>query len=127
MGKLHENAQECCPPARDDLGGPLEGEEAESELAGMAGALGHPVRVAILRILIDRQECICGELVDQLPVAQSTVSQHLKKLKEADWIRGTVDGPRTCYCIEPAALERFRRLFDSILAIESDHLEEVPA
>ncbi len=86
----------------------------------MAQALGHPVRVAILRILIDKNECICGELVDELPVAQSTVSQHLKKLKEANWIRGSVDGPRTCYCIEPAALNRFRQLVDSILQLDSD-------
>ena len=119
MQESDEKNQECCPPARDELGGPVDGGEAESELAGMAQALGHPVRVAILRILVDREECICGELVDQLPVAQSTVSQHLKKLKEADWIRGSVDGPRTCYCIEPAALQRFRRLFDSILRIDA--------
>ena len=122
MQQSNDNNQKCCPPARDDLGGPLHGEEAESELAGMAQALGHPVRVAILRILIDREECICGELVDQLPVAQSTVSQHLKKLKDADWIRGSVDGPRTCYCIEPAALKRFRRLFGSILRLEAEEV-----
>ena len=108
--------KDCCPPAKDEFGGPTSGEEAESELAGMAQALGHPIRVAILRILIERQECICGELVDELPVAQSTVSQHLKKLKQARLIRGTVDGPRVCYCIEPSAMKRFRTLFDTILS-----------
>lgn len=122
MQDSNEDDQECCPPARDEFGGPVEGEEAESELAGLAQALGHPVRVAILRILIDREECICGELVDELPVAQSTVSQHLKSLKDAGWIRGTVDGPRTCYCIEPAAMQRFRRLFDSILEVDADEV-----
>lgn len=127
MSDSNESNQDCCPPARDEFGGRLEGEEAESELAGMAQALGHPVRVAILRILVGREECICGELVEELPVAQSTVSQHLKKLKDANWIRGSVDGPRTCYCIEPAALERFRRLFDAILAVDSDQLEEMSA
>lgn len=127
MPDSNESNRDCCPPALGEIGGRLEGEQAESELAGMAQALGHPVRVAILRILVGREECICGELVEELPVAQSTVSQHLKKLKEANWIRGSVDGPRTCYCIEPAALDRFRRLFDSILAIESDELEEVTA
>ncbi len=105
----------CCPPSEESFGGALEGGEAESELAGMAQALGHPIRVAILRILIERQECICGELVEELPVAQSTVSQHLKRLKEARLIRGTVDGPRVCYCIEPAALKRFQALFEAIL------------
>ena len=69
MQDSNDTNQECCPPASEELGGAVEGEEAESELADMAQALGHPVRVAILRILIDREECICGELVDQLPVA----------------------------------------------------------
>ncbi len=111
-----QSDDKCCPPADTEFGGPVEGEEAESELAGMAQALGHPIRVVILRILIERQECICGELVEELPVAQSTVSQHLKKLKEARLIRGSVDGPRMCYCIEPAAMRRFETLFDAILS-----------
>jgi ArsR family transcriptional regulator len=119
---MQDSQQKDCPPARDVLTGPVDGQQAQSELAGMAQALGHPVRVAILRILIDREECICGELVDQLPVAQSTVSQHLKKLKEANWIRGSVDGPRTCYCLEPAALERFRELFDHIIHLDADEV-----
>ena len=106
--------EECCPPGREEFVGPMQGEEAEEELASFARALGHPIRVAVLRILMERQECICGELVEELPVAQSTVSQHLKKLKEARLIRGTVDGPRVCYCIEPRALDRFRGLFDAI-------------
>ena len=106
---------DCCPPSDENFSGPTQGEAAQEEFADFAQALGHPTRVAILKILIERQECICGELVDELPVAQSTVSQHLKKLKEARLIRGTVDGPRMCYCIEPAALRRFRTLFESIL------------
>ncbi len=110
--------EECCPPAKEEFVGPLHGEEAETELASFARALGHPIRVAILRILMKRQECICGELVEELPVAQSTVSQHLKKLKEARLIRGTVDGPRVCYCIEPQALDRFRKLFDATFTTE---------
>ncbi len=110
-----ETSNDCCPPAEEEFDGPIQGEEAEAELATFARALGHPVRVAILRILIERRECICGELVEELPVAQSTVSQHLKKLNEARLIRGSVDGPRVCYCIEPAAIERFGTLFDGIL------------
>lgn len=107
--------QECCPTSEAEISGPLQGAEAESEFAAMAQALGHPIRVAILRILIERQECICGELVEEFPVAQSTVSQHLKKLKAARLIRGTVDGPRVCYCVEPAGLKRFQALFGAIL------------
>jgi ArsR family transcriptional regulator len=66
--------------------------------------------VVILRILAQRESCVCGELVEALPLAQSTVSQHLKVLKEAGLIRGEVDGPRVCYCIEPRALRRLKVL-----------------
>lgn len=101
----------CCPPASAtaDLR-PVEGREADEELATLAKALGHPVRVQILRLLIQKTSCICGDIVGELPLAQSTVSQHLKVLKEAGLIRGEVDGPRVCYCIEPRTLRRFRAL-----------------
>ncbi|MBX9789498.1 MAG: metalloregulator ArsR/SmtB family transcription factor [Pirellulales bacterium] len=84
--------------------------KAEDRLAELAKALGHPLRVRILRILAKRQTCICGELVDELPVAQSTVSQHLKMLKEAGLIQGEIDGPRICYCIAPKALAELKEL-----------------
>jgi ArsR family transcriptional regulator len=87
---------------------------ADLELARLARALGHPVRVAILRTLLRRGECVCGTLVDQLPLAQSTVSQHLKVLREAGLVVGEVDGPRVCYCASPAALEKARRLLDAL-------------
>ncbi|MBU0508936.1 arsenite methyltransferase [bacterium] len=83
------------------------------ELARLARALGHPHRMAILRFLHERKTCVCGEIVEVLPVAQSTVSQHLKVLKEAGWIRGEVEGPRVCYCINLNALKRFRSLVDT--------------
>ena len=89
---------------------PVEGAEADEELASLAKAVGHPLRVQILRILAARTSCVCGDLVDELPVAQSTVSQHLKVLKEAGLIRGEVDGPRVCYCLEPRGLRRFKAL-----------------
>lgn len=76
----------------------------------LAKALAHPARVKIVRILIRENACICGDLVTELPLAQSTVSQHLKVLKEAGLVRGDVDGPRVCYCIEPSALRRLRML-----------------
>jgi ArsR family transcriptional regulator, arsenate/arsenite/antimonite-responsive transcriptional repressor len=101
----------CCPPANvePDLR-PAEGKQADEELAAMAKAIGHPARVQILRILSRRTSCVCGDIVDELPLAQSTVSQHLKVLKESGLIRGDVDGPRVCYCIEPRALRRFKVL-----------------
>ena len=79
----------------------------EQELAAFAKALSHPARIAILKVLAQKNECICGDIVEVLPLAQSTVSQHLKELKNAGWIEGTVDGPRSCYCINWKALEKF--------------------
>jgi len=104
-------AEACCPPPREepDLR-PVEGDEADEELASLAKALAHPARVKIVRILLRKNACICGDIVEELPLAQSTVSQHLKVLKEAGLIRGDVDGPRVCYCIEPRALRRLRSL-----------------
>jgi len=93
---------------------PVEGEEADEELALLAKAVGHPARVQILRLLVRREACICGDIVDELPLAQSTVSQHLKVLKEAGLIRGEIDGPRTCYCIEPRTLRRLKSLVGSL-------------
>lgn len=79
-------------------------------------ALAHPQRLAILEILASRGTCICGELVGELPIAQATVSQHLKILKEAGFVRGTVDGPRSCYCLDPAIIASFRTETDEWLA-----------
>ena len=84
--------------------------ESDDELASLAKALAHPVRVQIVRILARTEGCLCGDLVEQLPLAQSTVSQHLKVLKEAGLVRGTIDGPRVCYCIDPDGLRRLRTL-----------------
>lgn len=75
-------------------------EPIDQKFAAFAKVLGHPARIAILRILANRGTCICGEIVEDLPLAQSTVSQHLKELKMAGVIRGEVDGPKTCYCID---------------------------
>jgi ArsR family transcriptional regulator, arsenate/arsenite/antimonite-responsive transcriptional repressor len=104
-----------CGPSNDgpDLRA-VEGPEADQELAEFAKALGHPARVQILRILVRKNACICGEIVEELPLAQSTVSQHLKVLKESGLIRGDVDGPRVCYCVEPRALRRLKALIGSL-------------
>ncbi len=85
--------------------------QKEQDLAEFAKALAHPARIAILKVLAQRNECICGEIVDVLPLAQSTVSQHLKELKNAGLITGTVDGPRSCYCINWKAFEKFMSEF----------------
>jgi ArsR family transcriptional regulator len=108
---MNERPPDCCPTpsAEPDLR-PVEGKEANEELAAFAKAVGHPARVQILRILAHRTTCVCGDIVDELPLAQSTVSQHLKILKEVGLIRGEVDGPRTCYCIEPRAVRRLKVL-----------------
>ena len=85
--------------------------QKEQDLAEFAKALAHPARIAILKVLAQHNECICGEIVDVLPLAQSTVSQHLKELKNAGLITGTVDGPRSCYCINWKAFEKFMSEF----------------
>jgi ArsR family transcriptional regulator len=104
-----------CPPAeeRPDLR-PVEGDDADEELAALCRALGNPARVRIVRLLLRRSACVCGAIVDELPLAQSTVSQHLKVLKDAGLVRGDVDGPRVCYCIEPRALRRLRALLGGL-------------
>jgi ArsR family transcriptional regulator, arsenate/arsenite/antimonite-responsive transcriptional repressor len=79
-------------------------------LASLAWALAHPARVQLLRLLLARGGCVCGDLVGAMDLAQSTVSQHLKILREAGLIRGEVDGPRVCYCANPAKLQELKRL-----------------
>jgi ArsR family transcriptional regulator len=82
--------------------------DALASLAEQAKALAHPARLDILRVLASRTTCVCGEIVDELPLAQATVSRHLKVLKEAGLIQGEVDGPRVCYCLDRAALAALR-------------------
>lgn len=96
----------CCEP--DD--GRLLPSEAATELASLAWALAHPARAQIVHLLVSRQACVCGEIVDRLPLAQSTVSQHLKILKEAGLVQGEVDGPKVCYCINKAKLKQLKKL-----------------
>lgn len=83
-------------------------EDRLREIAEQAKALAHPARLAILSALAAESTCICGEIVDKVPLAQSTVSQHLKELKRVGLIRGEVDGPRSCYCLDRPALKRFQ-------------------
>ncbi len=104
----------CCAPLDGKVVREVECRDSDVELAVLAKALGHPARVRILRFVIAQESCICGDIVEHLPLAQSTVSQHLKMLKQAGLIRGTIDGPRVCYCVEPKALQRFRQLVSGL-------------
>ena len=89
----------------------------ENKLARYAKALAHPARVAILKLLASKQTCVCGDIVEELPLSQSTVSQHLKELKEAGLIKGDIEGARVCYCIDAkewkAAQTALNQIFDS--------------
>ena len=113
--KQSKDANCCDTEAQEHDLRPIEGKKADEELALMTKALGHPARVQILRLLARRQSCICGEIVDQIEdLAQSTVSQHLKILKEAGLIKGEIEGTAVCYCIEPRGLRRLKVLVAGI-------------
>lgn len=86
-------------------------DEKHKRIAELAKALGHPARIAILELLAERATCICGDITDELPLAQSTISQHLKALKKSGIIKGEVDGVRTCYCLDEDIVEEFNELF----------------
>ena len=86
----------------------------DNKLAGYAKALAHPARIAILQLLIKKQSCICGDLVDELPLSQSTVSQHLKELKEAGLIKGDIDGAKMCYCIDEKEWENAKSYLNNL-------------
>jgi DNA-binding transcriptional ArsR family regulator len=93
----------------------------DNRIARYAKALAHPARIAILQLLIKKQACVCGDIVDELPLSQSTVSQHLKELKEAGLIKGDIDGARVCYCIDEKEWENAKNhlaLFFTSLVIK---------
>ncbi len=97
----------------------------ENDVSEFAKALAHPARLAILIALAEKRECICGDLVLDLPLAQSTVSQHLKALKEIGLVKGTVDGPRSRYCIDWKVFEEYRRKLaswsDKMIQLRTDN------
>lgn len=93
--------------------------EKQNQIAVLTKALGHPARVAIIEYLMSVDACICGDIVNILPLAQPTVSQHLKELKNAGLIKGNIEGNAICYCIDEAALETLQRYF----AVISTNLE----
>ena len=84
--------------------------EELQQTAEMLKAMGHPARLAILELLAQRSTCVCGDITDELPLAQSTISQHLKALKTAGLIQGTIDGVRTCYCLSENGIQLLKQL-----------------
>lgn len=90
--------------------------EQQNRIADLAKAFAHPARVAILQLLIGRKACVCGDLVDELELAQATVSQHLKELKRVGIIQGEINPPRVCYCINPQVWEEAKQIFGSLFA-----------
>jgi DNA-binding transcriptional ArsR family regulator len=89
-------------------------EQEDVFLANLAKALSHPVRIKILKILNDKNVCMCGEIVELLPLAQSTVSQHLKELKKAGLIKGEISGPKICYCLDENIIVKTREMFSNL-------------
>jgi DNA-binding transcriptional ArsR family regulator len=83
----------------------------QNELASMAKAIAHPARIAILQYLVKKNACVCGDIVDELGLAQATTSQHLKELKNAGIIQGNIEGVSVCYCIEPKVWKQYKELF----------------
>jgi ArsR family transcriptional regulator len=92
----------------------IEQTDSDAKTVALLRAIAHPARFRIVKLLAARRACVCGDIVDELPLAQSTVSEHLKVLKDAGIVRGTIEGPNTCYCLEPSALEWLRGEFGAL-------------
>ncbi|EMI15259.1 ArsR family transcriptional regulator [Rhodopirellula maiorica SM1] len=106
MGRTKPESQPCCTTSEKLA---LPDVVWAEDLAKLTWALAHPARVRIVRLLLNRTSCMCGEIVEEMPLAQSTVSQHLKILKETGLVQGEIDGPRVCYCINPVALAKLKK------------------
>ena len=92
----------------------------QNDLAILTKALGHPARIAILQFLAEKKSCICGDIVDELPLSQSTVSQHLRELKNAGLIKGEIEGPSVCYCIDGRAWENAKKVITGLFESYKD-------
>lgn len=92
--------------------------EKQNRLAGMLKALAHPARIAIIQHLVKAQACICGDLVEELGLAQATISQHLKELKNAGLIQGTIEGTSVCYCIDPKVWKQYKTALEGFFSVE---------
>jgi DNA-binding transcriptional ArsR family regulator len=94
--------------------------EQQNSLANIAKALGHPARLAIIEYLLQQKECVCGDIVSELPLAQATVSQHLKELKSAGIIKGNIEGNSICYCLNENTIAEFISFLSNITTTISD-------
>lgn len=94
--------------------------EQQNKIASIAKALGHPARVAIIEHILKVNECICNDIVGELPLAQSTISQHLKELKNAGLIKGSVEGTSICYCIDETTFALIKQYFANIIVTVSN-------
>lgn len=90
--------------------------QTQNELAALSKALGHPARIAILQFLAQRKACVCGDIVDELPLSQSTVSQHLKELKNVGLVKGDIEGPSVCYCIDEKVWANAQQVLQQLFA-----------
>ncbi|WP_445666181.1 ArsR/SmtB family transcription factor [Fodinibius sp. AD559] len=97
---------------------------SQKRTAELMKALGHPARIAIIELLAERETCICGDITDELPLAQSTVSQHLKALKKVGIIKGEIDGVRTCYCLNEEGIAEIEELFTPLLTNLSSAIKD---
>lgn len=88
--------------------------KTQNELASLTKALGHPARIAIIQFLIKAKSCVCGDIVDELPLSQSTVSQHLKELKKVGLIKGDIEGPTVCYCIDEKVWNKAKKVLGEL-------------
>lgn len=102
---------------------PKEFTDSQIEMATIAKALGHPARIAIIEYLLSVDTCICGDIVDQLPLAQPTVSQHLKALKNAGLIKGNIEGNTICYCVDKTNLEKLNQFMQHISSLNENENE----
>ncbi len=111
MVKVKASPKKCCDESEKLVLPDVTGAE---DLAKLCWAMAHPARVRIVRLLLSRTSCMCGEIVEVMPLAQSTVSQHLKILKETGLVQGEIDGPRVCYCINKASLAKLKKFVDDL-------------
>ncbi len=114
MKKTPSAADRCPPETSEPPVGPLEGPLADADLVAFAKAAAHPVRLQILRMLSRKDAHMCSHIVDELPLAQSTVSEHLRILRNAGLVRANEKGPRVSYCLVPSAVNRFKALLGAL-------------
>jgi ArsR family transcriptional regulator len=103
-----------CEPCSDESAPLVVSTDGDEALAKLAWAVAHPARVRLIRLLIAKSACVCGELVELMPLSQSTVSQHLKILKDAGVVQGEIDGPKVCYCVNKQGLTKLKELISGL-------------